>query len=196
MERKSTVERKTKETDITLSLDLDGKGLTNVNTGIPFFDHMLTLMAAHGLMDLEVSAKGDTEIDYHHTIEDIGICLGKAIKQALKEKQGIRRYGQATVPMDEALVNVIMDISNRPFLAYDVSTENSKAGKFDINLIEEFFRAVVNYAGITLHALLISGKDAHHVAESVFKAFGRALDQACSIDNRLGDSVPSTKGLL
>lgn len=196
MDRKSTIERKTKETDITLFLDLDGKGTTEIDTGIPFFDHMLILMAAHGVMDLKVSAKGDTEVDYHHTIEDLGICLGKALKQALMKKQGIRRYGQATVPMDEALANVVIDISNRSFLAYHVSVENNLAGNFDINLIEEFFRALVNSSGITLHILLISGKDAHHVAESIFKAFGRALDKACDIDSRLGDLVPSTKGLL
>jgi imidazoleglycerol-phosphate dehydratase len=196
MDRKSTVERKTKETDIIISLDLDGKGVTEIETGIPFFDHMLTLMAAHGFMDLKISAEGDTDIDYHHTIEDLGICLGKAIKKALKEKQGIKRYGQSAVPMDEALANVVIDISNRPFLAYQVSIKNSKAGKFDINLVEEFFRALVNSSGITLHIILISGKDAHHVAESIFKAFGRAIDQACAIDDRLGDSVPSTKGLL
>lgn len=196
MDRKSTIERKTKETDITLFLDLDGKGTTEIDTGIPFFDHMLILMAAHGVMDLKVSAKGDTEVDYHHTIEDLGICLGKALKQALMKKQGIRRYGQATVPMDEALANVVIDISNRSFLAYQVSVENNLAGNFDINLIEEFFRALVNSSGITLHILLISGKDAHHVAESIFKAFGRALDKACDIDSRLGDVVPSTKGLL
>lgn len=196
MDRKSKIERKTEETDIRLVLDLDGKGKTDINTGIPFFDHMLNLMAVHGLMDLEISAKGDTEVDYHHTIEDLGICLGKAINQSLGEKQGIRRYGNTTIPMDEALANVVLDISNRPFLAYSVSIEKSKAGKFDINLFEEFFRALVVHSGITMHIILISGKDAHHIAESVFKAFGKALDQASSVDPRLGNSIPSTKGML
>jgi len=196
MGRNATIERKTKETDITLNLDLDGRGISKIDTGIPFLDHMLTLMAAHGFMDIQIKAIGDTEIDYHHTVEDLGICLGTAIDQALGEKQGIRRYGQASVPMDEALARVVIDISNRPFLAYRVSFKESHTGRFDVNLIREFFRAFVNYSGITMHIDLVSGDDAHHIAESIFKAFSRALDQAAGIENRLDGEVPSTKGLL
>ena len=196
MERKATVERNTAETDIGLTLNLDGTGLSVIRTGIPFLDHMLTLMTAHGFLDLEMTADGDTEIDDHHTVEDIGICLGMALKKALGDKRGLRRYGEATVPMDEAMARVVMDISNRPFLAYRVSTKYSFTGHFDIKLIKEFFRAVVNHSGITLHVDLFSGEDAHHIAESIFKAFSRALDQAVGIENRLGGEVPSTKGLL
>jgi len=196
MERQATINRKTKETDIKLSLNLDGRGKSDINTGIPFIDHMLDLMTARGFMDMKITAKGDTEIDDHHTIEDLGISLGKAINQALGEKQGIRRYGQATVPMDEALVRVVIDISNRPFLAYHVSLKENKARSFDVNLIKEFFRALVNYSGITMHVDLFSGEDAHHIAESIFKAFGCALDEAVSIEKRLGGAVPSTKGVL
>ncbi len=196
MKRKATVERKTKETDIKIKLNLDGKGITELNSGIPFLDHMLSLVAVHGFMDIQIVARGDTEIDYHHTIEDLGICLGMAINQALGEKKGIVRYGQATVPMDEALSRVVIDISNRPILVYRVSLVESKTGKFDVNLVKEFFRALVNYSGITMHIDLISGDDAHHIAESIFKAFGRALDQAVSIEKRLEGAAPSTKGLL
>ena len=196
MERKATVERKTKETDIKLELNLDGGGISEIDTGIPFIDHMLGLMAARAFMDIQITAKGDTEIDDHHTIEDLGICLGEAINQALGEKRGIRRYGQATVPMDEAMTMVAIDISNRPFLAYRVSLKETKTGKFDVNLVKEFFRAMVNYSGITMHVDLVSGDDAHHIAESIFKAFGIALDQAIGIESRLEDAVPSTKGIL
>jgi imidazoleglycerol-phosphate dehydratase len=175
---------------------LDGKGITELNSGIPFLDHMLSLVAVHGFMDIQIVARGDTEIDYHHTVEDLGICFGTAINQALGEKKGIVRYGQATVPMDEALSSVVIDISNRPILVYKVSLIESKTGKFDVNLIKEFFRALVNYSGITMHIDLISGDDAHHIAESIFKAFGRALDQAVSIEKRLEGAAPSTKGLL
>jgi imidazoleglycerol-phosphate dehydratase len=196
MERKASIQRKTKETDIKLKLNLDGKGTSEIDTGIPFIDHMLGLMAAHGYMDIQLSARGDTEIDDHHTVEDLGICLGMAIDQSLQEKKGIRRYGQATVPMDEVLSRVVIDISNRPALAYRVSLVESKTGKFDVTLVKEFFRALVNYAGITMHVDLFSGDDPHHIAESIFKAFGRALDQAVGIEKRLGGSVPSTKGRL
>ncbi len=196
MERKAKIERKTKETDIRLRLNLDGKGLSEIDSGIPFIDHMLSLMAAHGFMDIHLSASGDTEIDDHHTVEDMGICLGTAINQALGKKKGIRRYGEATVPMDEVLSRVAIDISNRPFLAYRVSLAETKTGKFDVSLIKEFFRALVNYAGITMHVDLISGNDAHHIAESIFKAFGRALDQAVGVEDRLESAVPSTKGIL
>ena len=196
MERKAKIERKTKETDIKLRLNLDGKGLSEIESGIPFIDHMLSLMAAHGFMDIHLSATGDTEIDDHHTVEDMGICLGMAIDQALGKKKGIRRYGEATVPMDEVLSRVAIDISNRPFLAYRVSLAETKTGKFDVSLIKEFFRALVNYSGITMHVDLISGDDAHHIAESIFKAFGRALDQAVGFESRLESAVPSTKGIL
>lgn len=196
MPRKATVERKTKETEIKITLELDGKSRAEINTGIPFLDHMLTLTAAHGFMDLSISAKGDIEIDFHHTVEDLGICLGKAIDRALGEKQGIRRYGQAIIPMDEALAGVIIDISNRPFLAYRVTLKESRSGPFDVGLLREFFRALVNEAGITMHIDLFHGQDAHHSAEVIFKAFARALDQAVSIDERRKGAVPSTKGVL
>ena len=196
MERKATVERKTKETDVNLRLDLDGRGLSEIRTGIPFMDHMLTLMAAHGFIDIYVSAKGDTEVDDHHTVEDLGICFGKAVRQALGNARGIRRYGRAVVPMDEALARVVIDISNRPLLAYRVSLRVSKTGNFDVNLVREFLRAFVHHAGITMHVDLISGDDAHHVAESIFKAFGRALDEAVGLETRLEGAIPSTKGLL
>jgi len=195
MERIGEVKRKTKETDIQLKLNLDGSGLSSIDTSIPFLDHMLKLMAAHGFMDLNVRAKGDTEIDYHHTVEDIGICLGKAIKEALGERKGIQRYGQAMVPMDEALANVVIDISNRPYLSYKVSLKKALTGKFDVGILKEFFRALINYAGITMHIELLSGDDAHHIAEAIFKAFARAIDQASKREERL-DDVPSTKGLL
>ena len=195
MKRSAEVERKTKETDVQLTLNLDGGGLYSVDTGIPFLDHMFELMVAHGFMDLNVRAKGDTEIDYHHTVEDLGICLGKAISQALGERKGIRRYGQAMIPMDEALAQVVIDISNRPYLSYKVPIKKGLTGKFDIRLLKDFFRALVNYAGVTMHIELLSGDDAHHSAEAIFKAFGRALDQASQREERL-DGVPSTKGLL
>ncbi|MBN2246235.1 MAG: imidazoleglycerol-phosphate dehydratase HisB [Candidatus Aminicenantes bacterium] len=196
MKRNATIDRETKETNVHIDIDLDGNGNIDINTGIPFLDHMLNLMAAHGFMDLNITASGDIDIDYHHTVEDLGICFGKAINDSLGDKKGIRRYGQASVPMDEALSGVVIDISNRPYLAYRVSVNNSSAGNFDIDLLEEFFRAFVNYSGITMHVDLVSGKDAHHIAESIFKAFGKALDMATMIEERLGGKVPSTKGLL
>ena len=196
MARKANIDRKTKETDIRIKLDIDGSGQSNVDTGIPFMNHMLNLMTAHGFLDLEISAKGDTEIDDHHTVEDLGICLGKAINEALGTKKGIRRYGEATIPMDDALARVVMDISNRPNLAYRVSLKNTFTGKFDVGLVNEFFRALITHAGITMHVDLISGDEPHHVVEAIFKAFARALDMACSLENRLNGNVPSTKGLL
>jgi imidazoleglycerol-phosphate dehydratase len=196
MERKASIHRKTKETEILLDLNLDGAGDSEIRTGIPFMDHMLTLVAAHGFMDLKITATGDTEVDDHHTVEDLGICLGKAIHDGLGKKEGIRRYGHAIVPMDEALARVALDISNRPFLAYRVLLKESKTGSFDVNLVREFFRALVVHSGITMHVDLVSGDDPHHVAESIFKSFARALDQATSFEARLGGAVPSTKGLL
>ncbi len=196
MERKAAIHRKTKETEIRVDLNLDGTGITEIKTGIPFMDHMLTLMSAHGFMDLEITASGDTQIDDHHTVEDLGICLGKALHEALGKREGIRRYGHAVVPMDEALARIALDISNRPFLAYRVVLKESKTGSFDVNLVREFFRALVVHSGITMHVDLVSGDDPHHVAESIYKSFARALDQATSLELRLGGAVPSTKGLL
>ncbi|MBW2105411.1 MAG: imidazoleglycerol-phosphate dehydratase HisB [Deltaproteobacteria bacterium] len=195
MKRDADIERKTRETDIQLRLNLDGKGYSSIDIDIPFLGHMFELMAAHGFMDLDVKAKGDIEIDYHHTVEDLGICLGKAINQALGDKKAIKRYGLAMVPMDESLAQVVIDISNRPYLSYRVPLNRNMTGKFDVGLLEEFFKALVNYAGITMHIKLISGSDAHHIAEAIFKAFARALDQASQREERL-DDVPSTKGLL
>ena len=196
MKRNAKIERKTNETDIRMDFKLDGKGDTAIDTGIPFMDHMLNLMAVHGFMDLKITATGDIDIDYHHTVEDLGICFGNAINDSLEDKKGIKRYGQASVPMDEAMSSVVIDISNRPYLAYRVTVNNSQTGNFDIELLEEFFRAFVTYSGITMHVDLNAGKDPHHIAESIFKAFGRALDIATMIEERLNGNVPSTKGIL
>jgi imidazoleglycerol-phosphate dehydratase len=196
MKRHSKIDRKTKETEIHLKLNIDGSGLSQVKTGIPFMDHMLRLLTAHGFMDMELTASGDVEIDDHHTVEDLGICLGSAIKEALGEKRGIRRYGMATIPMDEALARVVIDISNRPVLAYRVSLKKRTTGRFDVGLIKEFFHALVVNAGITMHIDLLAGEEPHHVSEAIFKAFGKAFDQSSSLENRLGGHVPSTKGLL
>ena len=196
MPRKASIERKTKETQIVIALSLDGAGQTDIDTGIPFMDHMLELMGVHGLVDIQISAQGDTDIDDHHTVEDIGICLGKAIKKALGAKEGIRRYGHAFVPMDEALARVVLDLSNRPYLAYRVLPKENMTGNFNVELVKEFFRALVNEAGMTLHIELISGDDPHHAAESIFKAFGKALDDATRLENRRQGAIPSTKGIL
>ncbi len=196
MNRKATIERKTRETEISLEIDLDCSDPSKVDTGIPFLDHMLDLMATHGFMQLVIKGRGDTQIDDHHTVEDLGICLGVALKQALGNKEGIRRYGEATVPMDETLVRVVLDISNRPFLAYRVNLKKNTAGNFDVGLIKEFFRALAFNAGITLHIDLLSGEEPHHISEAVFKAFGKAFDQATRLESRLKGKLPSTKGLL
>lgn len=196
MARKATIERKTKETAITLSLNIDSSDPSSIDTEIPFINHMLDLMAAHGFMQIQLKGRGDTEIDDHHTVEDLGICLGSALKQALGQKEGIRRYGEATVPMDETLVRVVLDISNRPFLGYRVNFKKITTGHFDLGLIKEFFRALVFNAGITLHIDLLSGEEPHHISEAVFKAFGKALDQATRLESRLKGKLPSTKGLL
>jgi imidazoleglycerol-phosphate dehydratase len=196
MARTAEVERKTKETQIQLKMTLDGTGKSRIATDIPFMDHMLGLFAAHGFVDMQLTAKGDTEIDDHHTIEDIGICLGSALGKALGDKKGIRRYGQATIPMDEALARVVLDISNRPFLSYRVPLEKRMSGTFDVGLIKEFFRALVQNSGITIHIDLLSGDDAHHISEAIFKAFAKALDEATGPERRLGGEVPSTKGVL
>jgi imidazoleglycerol-phosphate dehydratase len=196
MQRAAQIKRKTKETEIELTLSLDGSGQSNISTGIPFMDHMFTLFSAHGFLDLQMKAEGDTEIDDHHTVEDLGICLGMALHQALGDRKGLRRYGEATVPMDEALARVVIDLSNRPYLSYRVVLKKQTAGTFDVGLIEEFFRALVNHARITLHVELMAGSDPHHSAEAVFKAFARALDHAVGREPRLNGEVPSTKGLL
>jgi len=193
--RCSKVERKTAETDISLTLRLDSQGTPDIRTGIPFFDHMLTLFAKHGLLDLSVTAKGDIEVDYHHTVEDVGITLGQALAKALGEKAGIRRYGHAYVPMDEALARVVVDCSGRPFLAYEAPRGVEAVGLFPFQLVEEFLRALAVNAGLTLHVSVLAGRDAHHMAEAVFKALGRALDVAVSRDGRV-QGVPSTKGVL
>lgn len=196
MTRKASLPRKTKETDIKVDLKIDGKGDYDIKTGIPFLDHMLSLFSRHGLFDLRLRAKGDTEVDYHHTVEDIGIVLGDAIKKALGDKKGIRRYGEASVPMDETLATVSIDISGRPYLIYNVKLpKKSKLKEFDPDLVEDFFRSIVNHSGITLHINLMYGRDTHHILEAVFKAFGRALDQATKIDPRI-KGIPSTKGKL
>jgi len=196
MARKATIERKTKETDIKLSLNLDGTGTFNVKTSVPFMDHMFAHIAKHGFFDLSIKAKGDTEIDDHHTVEDLGIAFGQALKKALGNSKGIRRYGEATVPMDETLAQVTMDLSGRPYLAYQVALPKKyKLKDFDPGLAEDFFQSVANHAGMNLHIRLLYGRDVHHMLEGIFKAFGRALDQATSIDSRI-KGVLSTKGKI
>jgi imidazoleglycerol-phosphate dehydratase len=194
MARKAQVERKTKETSISLSIELDGTGSSEISTGIPFFDHMLSLMAMHGLFDLILQARGDLEVDFHHTVEDVGIALGQGIKQALGDGAGIRRFGEALVPMDEALSQVVVDISGRPYLGYRVKARG-KVKDFSLELVESFFKAVADHAGVTLHIDLLCGKNLHHIAEAIFKGFGRSLDKATRQDERRS-GVPSTKGKL
>ncbi|HQT78526.1 MAG TPA: imidazoleglycerol-phosphate dehydratase HisB [Rhodopila sp.] len=196
MPRTATITRVTSETDIALSLNLDGTGKAEVATGIGFLDHMLTALARHGLFDLTVQAKGDLHIDFHHTTEDVGIVLGMAFARALGDKRGIRRFGQALLPMDEALVEAAVDISGRPFLAWNVSFEQPKIGEMDTELFEEFFRAFAFNGLITLHLTQRTGRNAHHVAEASFKAAARALRMAVEPDARVGDAIPSTKGSL
>jgi imidazoleglycerol-phosphate dehydratase len=193
--RKADVSRKTKETEISLKLDLDGSGIYSIATGIPFFDHMLSLLAYHGRLDLFLKAEGDIGVDAHHTVEDVGICLGDALKKAIGEAKGIERYGMALVPMDETLGSVALDLSMRPCLVLHMKMKRSRIGSFDLELVEEFFRAFCNHAGMTLHVNLLYGRNAHHMVEAVFKAFGRALRTAVSLDSR-GSRIPSTKGVL
>ncbi len=195
MTRQSNIQRQTNETDIALQLIIDGSGQANIHTGVSFMDHMLTLFTVHGFFDITISAKGDTEVDDHHTIEDLGICLGKAFKKALGDSKGIKRYGDSAVPMDETLVRVCLDISNRPFLQYEVILNEAKTGTFDTSLAKEFLRAFVLHAGITLHIDMIRGENAHHIIEAIFKALGKALDMATSTDNRIV-GVMSSKGLI
>jgi len=185
----------TKETSITLQLSLDGQGKTDINTGVPFLDHMLTLFAVHGFFDLTVAAKGDTAVDDHHTVEDIGICLGQAIQKALGEK-GLRRYGNSAIPMDETLARVTLDLSNRPFLHYGVTIKDQKVGTFDTALTEEFLRALAIHAGLTLHVEVPYGENAHHIIEAIFKALAKALDMATTIESRLKKGPLSSKGML
>jgi imidazoleglycerol-phosphate dehydratase len=195
MTRKAKVIRKTKETEIEIALNLDGSGKREIVTSIPFLDHMLTLFCAHGLLDLVLKAKGDTHVDYHHTVEDTGIALGDALQEALGKKQGIARYGSAFVPMDESLASVHIDISGRPHLSLKLPLRKRKIGDFDTELVNEFFQAFVNHAALTLHGEAIYGVNAHHMVEALFKAFGRALRQAVTVDQRVS-GVPSTKGRL
>lgn len=193
--RQARVERKTKETQIVLQLNLDGTGASTVETTIPFFNHMLEAWSKHGLMDLTVDARGDTEVDLHHTVEDVGICFGKAVAEALGDKAGVLRFGQGAVPMDEALAEVTLDLSGRPFLVYHANLPKEKVGEFDLEVVQEFFKAVAIHAGLTLHINVPYGSNFHHIVESVFKAFGRALSAATRIDPRI-KGVPSVKGVL
>jgi len=196
MARIASITRTTSETDISLTLSLDGTGQAEVATGIGFLDHMLTALARHGVFDLTLHAKGDLHIDFHHTTEDVGIVLGRAFAQALGEKRGIRRFGHALVPMDEALAEAAVDLSGRPFLAWNVQFERPKIGEMDTELFEEFFRAFAMSGLLTLHLTRRAGHNAHHVAEACFKATARALRTAAEADPRAGDSIPSTKGAL
>jgi len=193
--RSAKVTRTTKETDINLELTIEGSGQGTISSGIPFLDHMLSLMTAHGFFDLTLKAKGDIEIDGHHTVEDIGIVLGEAFNTALGERKGIRRYGRGLVPMDEALASVVIDFSNRPFLIYHVGFKRQSTGHFDVELVQEFFRAFANKSGATLHINLMYGENTHHVIEAIYKAFGQALDEATGLDERIA-GVRSTKGTL
>ena len=193
--RQASVERNTKETQVAISIDLDGSGQLEVDTGLPFLDHMLDQIARHGLMNLSIKAKGDLEIDAHHTVEDIGITLGQAFAKAL-DKTGIRRYGHAYVPLDEALSRVVIDFSGRPGLFYQVQFAKGTVGSFDVDLFHEFFQGFVNHAQVTLHIDNIRGKNAHHQIETIFKAFGRAVRMAVEIDSRASSVIPSTKGSL
>ena len=193
--RKAEVGRKTKETSVVLRLNLDGSGKQSIKTGIPFFDHMLSLLAYHSRVDLSLMARGDIGVDAHHTVEDVGICLGDGIRKAVGEAKGIQRYGAATIPMDESLVSVAIDLSMRPYLVFQMKLRRSKIGTFDPELVEEFFKALCNHARITLHINLLYGRNSHHMVEAVFKGFGRALKEAVSLDERASE-VPSTKGML
>lgn len=194
--RRALIERKTLETQIRVVLDLDGQGRSAFQTGVPFLEHMLDQVARHGLIDLEIEAQGDLQIDAHHTVEDIGIALGQALAQALGDKRGIARYGHAYVPLDEALSRVVIDLSGRPGLVYNLDFVRPQIGAFEVDLFREFFQGLVNHAAMTLHIDNLRGHNAHHQAETVFKAFGRALRMAVARDPRLADQVPSTKGSL
>jgi len=194
--RTATVKRETRETKIVVELNLDGTGASKLSIGLPFLEHMLDQVARHGMIDLRIEAKGDLEIDAHHTVEDVGITLGQALDKALGEKKGIRRYGHAYVPLDEALSRVVVDCSGRPGMEYKVEYPRARVGEFDVDLLREFFQGLVNHAKITLHVDNLAGRNAHHIAETLFKAFGRALRMAVEIDPRAGKAPPSTKGSL
>ncbi len=195
MSRTAEITRNTLETQISMRLDLDGMGLNDIYTGIGFFDHMLTHISKHGFMDLNINVDGDLDVDCHHTVEDVGIVLGKGIAQALGSKVGIKRYGYAITPMDEVLVLCAIDFSGRPMLCFDAQFTTPVLGTFDTEMVEEFFRAVADNCGMTLHIKVLSGKNNHHIAEGIFKAFGKAMDMAVTVDNRI-DGVLSTKGML
>jgi imidazoleglycerol-phosphate dehydratase len=196
MQRTAQIERNTLETQISISLNLDGAGDASFDTGVPFLDHMLDQVARHGLVDLSITAKGDLHIDAHHTVEDVGITLGQALAKAVGDKKGIRRYGHAYVPLDEALSRVVVDFSGRPGLVYNLEFARARVADFDVDLFQEFFQGLVNHAGITLHIDNLRGSNAHHQAETVFKAFGRALRMALEPDPRMVERIPSTKGSL
>ncbi len=193
--RSGAVERKTAETEVVLHIALDGNGQHDIDTEVPFFDHMLTLFSVHSLCDLKIKARGDLAVDDHHTVEDVGICLGQALKEALKDKKGIYRYGEATVPMDEALVRVVLDLSGRSYLVYNVELKRERLGNFSVENAREFFQAVANYGGMNLHIDLIRGENDHHILEAIFKAFGRALKTAVTIESRV-EGVWSSKETL
>lgn len=196
MKRHSSNIRSTKETKVEVEIDLDGRGNAEARTGIGFFDHMLEQLGRHSGIDMSIRAQGDLEVDFHHTVEDCGIALGEALREALGDKRGIRRFGQALIPLDEALAEVALDVSGRPYLRYQVPPGIADCGEFPSGLAEEFCRALATSAGITLHVLLREGKDPHHCLEAIFKALGRSLGEACAIDRRSGGEVPSTKGVL
>ncbi len=195
MERSSKIERKTTETDIHLTLNIEGKGESEISTGIPFFDHMLSLFSKHGFFDLMVKAKGDLEVDFHHTVEDVGLVMGDAFDKALGDRKGIRRYGHAVTPMDDALSSVTIDLSKRPFLVLNAHDPTGSGGGFDLAIAKEFFRAFSNRGGMNLHINVSYGENEHHIVESIFKALGRSLNQAVSFDDRIS-GVLSTKGAL
>jgi len=194
-ERKTTVKRKTSETDVSVTLNLDGTGQGNIQTGAQFLDHMLTLFAKHGIFDLDISCKGDLGVDAHHSVEDIGICLGSALDKVLGDKSGLTRFAHAYFPMDETLVRVVTDLSGRPNLVYNVKVERERVGELEADLIEEFWKAVVTHARVNIHIELLYGRNTHHIFEAVFKAAARALNLATRIDPRI-QGVPSTKGVL
>ncbi len=193
--RAATIDRKTKETEVRVELCLDGSGTSSIDTGIPFLDHMLDALARHGFLDLTVKARGDLEVDQHHTVEDVGLTLGQALRQAIGDKKGIRRFGDASCPLDEALVHAVVDLSGRPFLAYGLEMTQDRVGTFDTELVHDFFLALTNEAAMNLHLRQLGGRNAHHIIEAAFKAFARALDRAKEVDARVV-GVPSTKGAL
>jgi imidazoleglycerol-phosphate dehydratase len=194
--RTASITRNTLETQVSITLDLDGSGQAKLASGVPFLDHMLDQIARHGLMDIDIAAKGDLHIDAHHTVEDVGITLGQAFAKAIGDKKGVRRYGHAYVPLDEALSRVVLDLSGRPGLVFEVEFTRARIGEFDADLIREFFQGFINHAGVTLHVDCLRGINAHHQAETIFKAFGRALRMAVEMDERMAGSMPSTKGCL